>query len=61
MADKLVPSDGPSVSKSDLALIKQTIAVGATDEELKLFLFDCTRRGTHPLARQIHFAKIGGR
>ena len=61
MADKLVPSDGPSVSKADLALIKQTIAVGATDEELKLFLFDCKRRGTHPLDRQIHFAKIGGR
>jgi len=57
----LASSSSSTVSKADLELIKQTIAAGATDEELKLFLFDCRRRGTHPLDRQIHFARIGGR
>jgi phage recombination protein Bet len=49
------------VTRDQLDLIKRTVAVGATDAELELFLFDCQRRGVHPLDRLIHFTKRGGR
>lgn len=45
----------PLVTTEDLDLVKRTIATGATDAELKLFLFDCKRRGVHPLDKLIHF------
>lgn len=43
------------------ALIKKTVAPDATPQELDLFIYDCLRRGTHPLDRMIHFTKRGGR
>lgn len=49
------------VTADELALIKTTVAVGATDAELKLFLFDCARQGVHPLDRLIHFTKRSGK
>jgi phage recombination protein Bet len=51
----------PVVTRDQLELIKHTVAVGATDAELELFLFDCHRRGVHPLDRLIHFTKRAGR
>jgi phage recombination protein Bet len=56
----LVPT-APVVTRDQLALIKKTVAAGATDAELELYLFDCQRRGVHPLDRLIHFTKRGGR
>ena len=48
-------------SKSEIETIKENVAQGATNNELKLFLYQCSRTGLDPLSRQIHFIKRGGR
>jgi phage recombination protein Bet len=51
----------PAVTPDALDLVKRTVANGATDAELKLFLFDCARQGVHPLDRLLHFTKRSGK
>lgn len=51
----------PTVTGDEMDLIRRTVANGATDDELKLFLFDCARRGVHPLDKMLHFTKRQGK
>jgi phage recombination protein Bet len=49
------------ITAEQVDLIKATIAPDATDVELRLFFYDCKRRGVHPLDKLIHFTKRGGK
>lgn len=50
-----------AMPKDQIDLIRRTVANGATNDELSLFLYDCQRRGIHPLDKLLHFTKRGGK
>ena len=54
----IIANDNPW-SKEQIELIKRTVAKGASDDELKLFLHLASRYDLDPFTRQIWFIKYG--
>lgn len=46
---------GIQLKQADVDLVKNSVAKGATDQELMMYLGDCLRRNVHPLDKMIHF------
>lgn len=48
-----------ALTPEQIDLVKRTVAAGATNDELALFLYHAEKSGLDPLARQVHFVVRG--
>lgn len=55
--DVMQPDEDAGFSRADIDLIKRTVAVGVSDDELRLFSKVCQSTGLNPFARQIYAIK----
>jgi len=54
-----IESHEMELTRDQIELIKKTVAKGATDDELNLFLHVARKCGLDPLTKQVHFVKRG--
>ena len=52
--NELVELEGIKITRGQIDLIKRTIFINATDDEMRLFFYECRRRGVHPMDRLIY-------
>lgn len=57
MSEKLAVRDEHHFSEAQVELIRRTICKNATDDELRFFLYQCSRTGLDPMTRQVFAIK----
>lgn len=57
----VAPHFGDYWDAEKVALVKRTIAEGATNDELAMFIEQCRRTQLDPFSKQIYFVKRGGK